>query len=347
VSMIRRVRRAIDVAAAVAVSAHDYDADGKPACAWDDLAARDALVSALVNDALDVLVALEGIELDEDQQQLVGLLGLVAGQDVEQGDTPGSWRIATRVAKDRVISTVDPETRHMHKSRSHYRDGFKAHLAVEPETGLITAVELTPANTSDSTIGVGLLAGEVCGVTVIADAAYGTGPMRAALADADHVAVIKPWPLQPNERLGADQFDRDDFTVDYAAATVTCPNGVTVTIAERGAASFRSHCRNCVLRSRCTTNRNGRVFYVSEHDQFLATARAEWRSGVGADDYRQWRPMVERSIAWLVANGQRRVRYRGVARNRIGLHLRAAAINLRRLVNLGLTHTDIGWAIVS
>jgi hypothetical protein len=50
-------------------------------------------------------------------------------------------------------------------------------------------------------------------------------------------------------------------------------------------------------------------------------------------------PMVERSIAWLVADNHRRVSgFRGVEKNRFGLSLRAAAINLRRLVNLGLDH---------
>ena len=131
-SMIRRVRRAIPAAAPVTVTAHDYDTAGKPACAWDDPAARDDLVTGLVTDARAILEALEGVELDEDQEQLVGLLALVAGQDVEEGDTPGTWRIARKVAKDRVISTVDPATRHMHKSRANYRDGFKAHC----ETGI-------------------------------------------------------------------------------------------------------------------------------------------------------------------------------------------------------------------
>jgi hypothetical protein len=55
--------------------------------------------------------------------------------------------------------------------------------------------------------------------------------------------------------------------------------------------------------------------------------------------------MVERSIAWLVANGHRRVRYRGVERNRIALSVRAATINLRRLINLGLTWNSAGWSI--
>ena len=37
----------------------------------------------------------------------------------------------------------------MHKSRSEYRDGYKAHIAIEPETGLVTAAVFTPANVVD------------------------------------------------------------------------------------------------------------------------------------------------------------------------------------------------------
>jgi IS5 family transposase len=347
VSMIRRVRRAIPAAAAVNVSAHDYGAAGKPSCAWDDPAARDELVTGLVHDARAILDAVAGMTLDADQEALVGLLALVAGQDVEEGDSSGSWRIARKVVKDRTISTVDPETRHMHKSRSNYRDGYKAHLAVEPETGIITAVELTPANTGDGPAGVALLDGEDPGLEVLGDSAYGSGAVRADLAARGHTAVIKPWPTARNPHLDDDQFHRDDFGVDYTARTVTCPNQITVTIAANGTATFGARCTACPLRSRCTANRKGRLFSLSEHDQLLAAARADWRAGISVDDYRQWRPMVERSIAWLVADGHRRVRYRGVERNRLGLSVRAAAINLRRLLNLGLTHTADGWNLAT
>jgi IS5 family transposase len=346
VSMIRRVRKAIPTAAAVTVVAHGYELPGKPACAWDDpAAARDELVTGLVGDAQAILDALDGVELDDDGQQLVALLALVAGQDVEPGDTAGSWRIARKVAKDRVISTVDPETRHMHKSRANYRDGYKAHVAVEPETGIITGVDLTPANTGDGPAGVALLDDEEPGRDVLADSAYGSGPVRADLAERGHTAVIKPWPTARNPYLDDDQLSRDDFRVDYTARTVTCPNGITVTVAARGAATFGSRCVGCPLRTRCTANATGKTFTVSEHDQLLAAARVQWRAGTGVDDYRQWRPMVERSIAWLVANGHRRVRYRGVERNRLGLSVRAAVINLRRLLNLGLTDTAAGWTL--
>jgi IS5 family transposase len=347
VSMIRRVRKAIPTAAAVVVVAHDYEAGGKPACAWDDQTARDELITKLVADAVAILDAVDGIELDHDQQQLVGLLALVAGQDVEQGDTPGTWRIARRVVKDRLISTVDPETRHMHKSPSNYRDGFKAHLAVEPETGIITAIELTPANVGDGPVGVRLLDGEEPGLQVLGDSAYGSGIARAMLVEAGHTTVIKPWPLARNPKLGDDQFHRDEFIVDYTARTVTCPNGVTATINHNGAANFRSRCRGCPVRSRCTTRSVGKTFTVSEHDHLLADARAAWRAGTDLADYRQWRPLVERSLAWLVANGHRRVRFRGVERNRLALATRAGALNLRRLLNLGLEHGPNGWTLAT
>ena len=346
-SVIRRVRKAVPQAAAVVVSAHDYQAGGKPACAWDDPVARDDLVTGLVNDALAILDAVDGIDLDDDQAALVGLLGLVAGQDVEPGGDEGTWRIFDGTAKDRVISTVDPETRHMHKSRSSYRDGYKAHIAVEPETGIITACDLTPANAGDGPIGVALLEDEDPGLEVLGDSGYGSGPVRADLADAEHTVVIKPIPLGRNRRLGDDQYTRDDFTIDYQSRSVTCPNQITVPISSNGRANFTRRCNGCPVRERCTAAAGGRIFRVGDYDQFLAQARAQWRKGDDLPDYRKYRPMVERSIAWLVANGHRRVRYRGVERNRIALSLRAAAINLRRLINLGLTHNPNGWALTT
>jgi IS5 family transposase len=172
VAAIRRVRRLHPAAGALTLDAHDYDHDpGKPACAWDDSQARTRLVSALVGDARVVLDAVQGADLDAAQAEAVGLLGLVAGQDVEPGERPGSFRIARRVAADRVISTVDPDARHMHKSRSSYRDGYKAHLAVEPDTGLVTAAALTPANAADGPTGIGLLAQEPPRLQVLGDAA--------------------------------------------------------------------------------------------------------------------------------------------------------------------------------
>jgi hypothetical protein len=51
------------------------------------------------------------LELDDEQAEAVASLPLVATHDVEPGQRPRSWRIARKVAKDRVISTVDLQAR--------------------------------------------------------------------------------------------------------------------------------------------------------------------------------------------------------------------------------------------
>ena len=343
VSAIRKVRRLIPKAAHVEVVAHDYDASGKPVCAWDDPEAKQTLVSSLVNDANRLIEATEGLELEGEQQDAVGLLALVAGQDVEPAEQEGSWRIVRGVAPDRVISTVDPEARHMHKSRSQYRDGYKAHLAVEPETGIITEASLTAANAADGPAGVELLKDEQPGLTVLADSAYGSGQVRTDLQQAEHTPVIKPLPLTMAVPGG---FTRDDFKVDHRARTVICPAGNTVNINSKGRARFEKHCRGCPLIDRCTTSKRGRMVNVGEHDEQLVNARKQWKDPEVLAEYRQHRPMVERSISWLVADGHRRVRYRGIKRNQFGLSLRVAALNLRRLVNLGLDHNG-SWVLAS
>jgi IS5 family transposase len=344
IAAIRRARRVIPAAAAVTVTAHDYDHAGKPTIAWDDPVAKDALVSGLVNDALVILAALADVTLAGEEADAVGLLALVSGQDVEPGDGEGTWRIAQRVAPDRMISTVDPDTRQMHKSVSEYRDGYKAHIAVEPETGLITAAALTPGNAADGPTGVELLADEEPGLQVLADSAYGGGKTRAALRAAQHEQAIKAIPLRSAVPGG---FDRDDFIVDHDARTATCPARHTVSITTKGTATFGVRCRGCPLRDRCTTAKDGRTIHVREHDAELVEARRAWRNGDFATDYRQWRPMVERSIAWLVARGHRRVRYRSVQRNQLGLTTRVAAINLRRMINLGLTRDGPQWILTN
>jgi Transposase domain (DUF772)/Transposase DDE domain len=196
VAAIRRVRRLVPQARGVELVAHDDDRPGKPACAWDDPQAIQALVSGLVGDALATLAAVADPELGDEQAEAVALLALVAGQDVEPGDRPGTWRIARRVAQDRVISTVDPQARHARKTSAKRRDGYKGHLAAEPETGLVTECALTAATVADGPIGVQLLADEAPGLEVLGDTHYGPGQTRAALRAAGHTQTIKPIPLQ-------------------------------------------------------------------------------------------------------------------------------------------------------
>ncbi|MDP8929542.1 MAG: transposase [Actinomycetota bacterium] len=108
VAQMRRVRRLLPAAAAVEVRAHDYATGSKPLCAWDHPDARDEQITALVNDALAVLDAVADAGLDDERGQAVALLALVAGQDVEAGEEPGSWRITRKTAPDRVTPRSIP-----------------------------------------------------------------------------------------------------------------------------------------------------------------------------------------------------------------------------------------------
>jgi transposase len=351
IAAVRRVRRQVPGAAAVVAvhcTAHDYNDPGKPVIAWDDEVARAALVDALVGDAHLLLGHLPEQELGPTAAEAVALLALVAGQDVEpvkgSDGTDGRWRIVRRVAADRVVSVHDPDARHAHKTVSRRQDGFKAHLAVEPETGIITGCQLTKASGPDghdAVVGVDLLADEPDRLQVLADSAYGTGDLLTALTDAGHEPIIKPWPLRAPVPGG---FTIDEFTVDEAAGVATCPAGHTRPITGSRQVVFGVLCRACPLRAQCTTSRSGRSLKLRDHDALTRAHRRRAADPTFQALYRQHRPMAERSIAWLT-RGNRRLRYRGTTTNDQWLHHRVAALNLRRLLTLGLTRHHHTWAL--
>jgi hypothetical protein len=355
IAAIRRCGRVVPGAAeliATACTGHDYSSPGKPRIDWQDRAAKDALVSALVNDANALAAALKGRERGDPAASALGLLALVAGQDVEPAEgsdgTDGRWRIARRVAEERVISTVDPEARHARKSTSARRDGYRAHVAADPETGIITGEQLTGASgeeSSDAAVAAQMMAREPEPAEVYGDTAYGSGDLRASLAGGGHDAVIKPKPLQPAVEGG---FTLDDFAADEAAGTVTCPAGLTRPVTARRTVTFGAACRGCPLRARCTTRKDGRSLVLHAHDALLRAARADWAARPALrEDYRKYRPNVERAISQVASRGGRRLklRYLGTAKNNAWLKNRTAALNLRNLISRGLHRHDQAWAL--
>jgi len=313
IAAIRRVRRDVPGAAGVIAEqciAHDYDDPGKPAIGWNDAAAREQLIDALVGDAHRLLGHLPERELGPKGAEAVALLALIAGQDVEPVEgsdgTDGRWQIAQNVAKDRVISVIDPNARHAHKTVHRRQDGFKAHIAIEPDTGIITDCELTKAggeHTSDAQVGPGLLDGEPAPVQALADSAYGSGDARKELADAGHQAVIKPKPLQAAVPGG---FTLDDFIINDDETTVTCPNGVTRPITARRAVVFGAACKGCPLRAQCTASKTGRTMKIHQYQALLG-------SGQGAAAGCRFCVLGE-----VDDRRRRRIRCAGVAAQRLG-----------------------------
>jgi hypothetical protein len=330
----------------------DYRAPGKPACDWTDRVAREALVDALVRDAYRAHYALRGQRLDPRVAEAAALLATVTGQDIEETND-GRFRIFEGTAPDRVISTVDPQARHGHKTAAHGFDGYKAHVAVDPDSEVICGAEVSSATTGDAVAAPRLLEDLVQGqdgparAVVYGDSAYGTGAHLAWLDQQGLTPMVKAQlATAPGGR-----FAKDQFRLDLQAGTVTCPARVTVTIrpARRGGgrARFGQACSVCPLRVACTTSLRGRVIAIHPQEAELTAARARQRDPAWLADYRATRPKVERKLAQLLRrrHGGRRARVRGLVRVTQDFKLLAAAVNLARLATLGLRSTASGWQL--
>ena len=345
----------------------DYATAGKPVCDYDDAAARSALVDALAKDAHALLMVLDGRELAESVAKAGELLATVVGQDLEEDpEDAGVFRIARRVAKDRTISTVDPEARHGHKTSARGFDGYKGHVAIDPDSEIITATTTTAGNTGDAAAALGLLADDLAddlthpsdgpsdgpsedvgedvgedveGLAVYGDAAYGAGELLEAFDDHD---VENKCKVQPAS-APAGRFSKDRFDIDLDAGSVTCPGEHTVPIRPAtkggGTAAFGALCAGCPLAAQCTNATEGRTVRIGPHEQHLASARAAQTDPAWKADYRATRPKVERKIGHLMRrkHGGRRARVRGRTKVAADFSLLAAAVNIARFGALGIT----------
>ena len=327
----------------------DYSTLGKPPCDWDDRQAREQLVDELVRDCLATLSVLEGENLTGARRDAADLVALVAGQDTEQGDD-GVFRIAKKVAKDRVISTVDPEARHGHKSKARKFDGFKVHVSLDPDSELLDEVLVTPANTPDKNAVPDLvesLEDDEEPPGLVGDCAYGDGATRAELKDAGFTIMAKVPPVK-NMTGG---FSKDRFIIDLQAKSVTCPQGRSVPIRlmhdGSGTAHFAPHCSSCPLAAGCTRSKHGRTVTINSHEELIQQARAEQADPKWKARYKQDRPKVERKISHFVRRpwGGRKARTRGLKRVATDIDMRAGAINLARLAVFGLSFGSDGWHI--
>jgi hypothetical protein len=379
-SAIRRLLASADAGLADQLRAvlardDDYAGPGKPMCDWDDPAARDQLVDALARDGLAALQVLEGRVLDPVVRQTGELLATVIGQDLAVDET-GMLQIVRRVAKDRVISTVDPDARHGHKTAARGFDGYKGHVGIDPDSEIITATEVTPGNAGDASVAEDLIAdlhpdpgaepepanaaetGSDAGqdaaaradqdpAAVYGDNAYGTGEFQERLAEAGIESRCKTQ--RPTAAGGL--FTKNAFDVDLDTDTVTCPNKKTAPIQRNkdgsGAAQFGKACADCPLRAQCTKAAGGRSIKVGRHERRLAEARQRQTDPDWITDYRATRPKVERKIGHLMRrrHGGRRARVRGQIKIGADFALLAAAVNLARFAIIGVTTVAGCWAV--
>ncbi len=334
----------------------DYRSAGKPVCDWEDRQAREELVDALARDARAVLALLDGRELTPALAKAGELLAMVVGQDLETG-RDRRFRIARKVAKDRVISTVDPEARHGHKTAARGFDGYKGHVAIDPDSEVIVANTVTAGNVGDAAAAESLLAADLPEtaetsesadepLTVYGDSAYGTG---ALLETFEQTGIEARCRTQPPRAPGG-RFAKSDFEIDQDAGAVRCPAGHTAPLRplKRGQiARFGQVCACCPLVKKCTASRSGRTIQLGEHERHLAKARARQTDPDWKTDYTQTRPKVERKIGHLMRrkHGGRHARVRGSTKVAADFSLLAAAVNLARFAVLGLEREPAGWAL--
>ena len=333
---------------------------GEAAIDWSDKRARKALLAGIVADAdrlLELSRQAQG-ELGEDRaerQRIVAaaeLLGQLLLQDVERAE--GGVSLKDGVSRDRMMSVHDPELRHGHQSSSRRFDGHKAAIVVDTDSQLITAVEVLPGNAPDNLGSLELVEQSEAntGVPVeeaMGDAAYGDGDTRQTFADAGRRLVAKV-PGRP----GRKHFPKDDFVIDLAAGSCTCPaRPVTHTIVPAGKRTDRrgrvhrlqafqfdgAECRICPLRSQCIAAKGSRGRRVLIHPQeaLLQQARALQQS-THYDEYRVRRVVVEHRLARLVQLGIRQSRYFGRVKTRFQLYLAAT------VANLTLAAGKLGWS---
>ena len=350
---------------------------GEAVIDWSDRKARAALLAELVADADRLLgwARQVWVELPEDsaqRQSIVDgaeLLGQLLLQDIERksgdgdADAHADDGVSLRdgVSKDRMPSVHDPELRHGHKSSRRRFDGHKAAIVVDTDSQLITAVDVLPGNAPDnlgalelveqSEASTGSVVEEAMG-----DAAYGDGGTRQTFAEAGRQLVAKA-PGRPNRK----HFPKDDFHLDLAAGSCTCPAGqVTRTIVPAGKRTDRTGrtyrlqafqfdgavCWVCPLRSQCIAakGRKGRRVLIHPQEALLQQARALQQSA-DYDQYRARRVVAEHRLARLVQLGIRQSRYFGRAKTKFQLYLAATVANLTLVLgNIGLSGSAGGGA---
>jgi transposase len=380
----------------------DPAAPEKPELDWSDAEARREHLGRLVEDARATLRLVPTDEQRAVVQEAAALLTKIVADDVEEGPPPGPKRrgrppkeepphgdaadapetetgdagprLRQGVARDRVLSVVDPALRYGHKSQHQHWPGYKMQVSEEPTSELITHVEVRPANEHDGEPVVGFMERQAAHVglhpnALLGDGAYGTADARADLSDHGIEVVAKLRPITDRKHLGKDQFTID-LATNAGPGSVTCPAGITTTDfrmardqKDRAVRLFRfpaETCAACSLRERCLGGPGGRTEHpvrkppgrqvqLHFHEQTLQAARAAQQAPEQRRALRERlrpRAKIERKISELCRrHGLRHARYRGQRKTELQAVMTATMVNTKRLTTLASTDIERGERI--
>ncbi|HEU4973977.1 MAG TPA: IS1182 family transposase [Baekduia sp.] len=343
------VRRLLDAVAATDATTSerlaaglefDYARPGdKPDCRWRAKGERERMLTRVAQDAERALRAVEQVDAltgDEQVAAAAGLLRELIGQDFDI-DAGGIPRLHHGTRPDRVLSVVDPQMRHGRKSPQRRFDGFKLHaVATNTKAPLVTGIAVTPANLKDGQVAPTLIASlpeQRRPKRLLGDAAYGHGPIRAALADCG-VEVLAHRAGVPTR---GSQTPKADFAIDCAAGTVTCPHGRVAQITtqpsgQRSARFSETDCRACPLKSRCVPTLKARRILIQPEEEHLQAGQRALADPQLAEHLRRTRPRIERLLSLIAQRYHaRRSRYLGTAKATLQAAWTAALVNLHPL----------------
>ena len=301
--------------------------------------------------------------MPEELKQAIELLHRVAEQDIKEKD--GKIQIKRGVAKDRIISTTDPQMRHGHKTTSKRADGYKGKVMVCGESGdFIGAVDVDAANEPDNTGLCELIdQQESCGVHITelkADSSFGDMDTREEMEQRGIDLIAKVPPASNKEGY----FYKDGFEINLDEMCVRCPAG-HVTNKTRKAKDHRGRrirvfvfdvfddavCSACPMRGKCVRGNKPRTVTIGYHEKKRMAAKerqnrrgrrphtAEFR-----EKYRE-RSYVERIIAWLTGHGARQARYIGRQKSRFQVQIIAAVCNIVTLYRKRAARAALAQAV--
>lgn len=250
----------------------------------------------------------------------------ILSQDLEPDPDGGGTRIRRGVSKERRISIRDGEMRHGRKSKSSRFDGFKRHLGLDLDAGLIVAVAITPGNRPEGEAAPELFSAVEKQGFSVEDCHIDRGYLAADAVDSRRRAGMrvhcKAFPLRNFGR-----FTKADFKLDFSAQRITCPAGASVSLVPGAVARFPSAtCQPCKLRLKCTAASH-RSVSIHPQEPFLVELRARQHTPDGRAELRKRIP-VEHGLAHLGASQGKRARYLGVRKNLFDLRRHAAVFNL-------------------
>lgn len=382
----------------------DPETPEKPEIDWADPEVRAAHLKVIIEDVNNALSLADPSCADPRSSPAVSeasaLLEKIVGDDVEQGppappgpkprgrppknkqhDAQGARRqtsaqdpgprLRQSVPKDRVLSVVDPKMRVGHKSQRRSWAGYKFHVAEEPQSELITQVEVRPANEYDADAALELIERQQESVgllpkDLLCDGAYGSADVRADLGKLGVEVVAKMRPLTDSKHFRKDEFEID-LSANGGEGSVRCPVGITTTDYRMARDGWyrpvklfrfpRETCDECELRERCLGGPAGRTKHpvrqppgrqvqLHYHEEEIQKARRSQRTPEQKRALREKlrpRAKVERKIAELVRpHGLRQGRYFGEEKTDLQAVFTATMVNAKRLFTLSVGDAELG-----